>query len=298
MGFSLLTALLFAWSVTCARQSTRHHGADLANLGRILVAFAALGSWVLLSGREPIAPGWAWLVLSGALGLGIGDIALFHALPRIGPGLTILLMQCLAAPFALVIEYLMLGTTLSWAQAGAAGVILGGVALALGAPAEGDPAHRRAGIALAVLAALGQACGAVSTPLAKAACLAASHPVPDGISQGFVRLLGGVPVIAAFVLWHARGRAGGLLGEVRRPYVALVALAWLLMNGLSGPSLGIACYQQALLDQPSAVVLSIVALTPVLALPMQWLTEGRRPGARSWAGAVIAATGVILLRLA
>ena len=42
MGFSLLTALLFAWSVTCARQSTRHHGADLANLGRILVAFAVL----------------------------------------------------------------------------------------------------------------------------------------------------------------------------------------------------------------------------------------------------------------
>ncbi len=298
MGFSLLTALLFAWSVTCARQSTRHHGADLANLGRILVALCVLGSWVLLSGREPIAPGWAWLVLSGALGLGIGDIALFHALPRIGPGLTLLLMQCLAAPFALVIEYLMLGTTLSWAQAGAASVILGGVALALGAPAEGDPAQRRLGIALAILAALGQACGAVSTPLAKAACVAAQHPVPDGISQGFVRLLGGVPVILGFVLWRARSLPGGLLGEVRRPYLPWLALAWLVMNGLSGPSLGIACYQQALLDQPSALVLSLVALSPILALPMQGLTEGRRPGLRTWIGAAVAVGGVILLRLA
>ena len=298
MGFSLLTALLFAWSVTCARQSTRHHGADLANLGRILVAFLVLGAWVLLSGREPIAPGWAWLVLSGALGLGIGDIALFHALPRIGPGLTLLLMQCLAAPFALVIEYLMLGTTLSWAQAGAAAVILGGVALALGAPAEGDPSQRRLGIALAILAALGQACGAVSTPLAKAACLAAQHPVPDGISQGLVRLLGGVPVILGFVLWRARSLPGGLLGEVRRPYLAWLALPWLVMNGLSGPSLGIACYQQALLDQPSALVLSLVALSPILALPMQWLTEGRRPGLRTWIGAAVAVGGVILLRLA
>jgi len=297
MGFSLLTALLFAWSVTCARQSTRHHGADLANLGRIAVALAVLGAWVLLSGREPIAPGWAWLVLSGALGLGIGDIALFHALPRIGPGLTILLMQCLAAPFALLIEYLMLGTTLSWAQAGAASVILGGVVLALGAPAEGDPSLRRSGVALAILAALGQACGAVSTPLAKAACLAAEHPVPDGISQGFVRLLGGVPVILAFVLWRARGRPGGLLGEVSRPYLPWLALAWLVMNGLSGPSLGIACYQQALLDKPSALVLSLVALTPILALPMQWATEGRRPAARSWLGAGVAVAGVVLLGL-
>lgn len=298
MGFSLLTALLFAWSVTCARQSTRHHGADLANLGRIVVGFAALGLWVLLSGREPIAPGWAWLVLSGALGLGIGDIALFHALPRIGPGLTILLMQCLAAPFALVLEYGMLGTTLSWTQAGSAAVILAGVALALGAPAEGDPSGRRLGIALAVLAALGQACGAVSTPLAKAACLAAHHPVPDGISQGFVRLLGGLPVVAAFALWRARGRSGGLFGEVRRPYLVGIAVAWMLMNGLSGPSLGIACYQQALLDQPSAIVLSLVALTPILALPMQWATEGRRPGGRTWAGAIVAVAGVILLRWA
>ena len=63
MIFSLLTALLFAGSVTAARQSTRYHGADLANLGRILVAFITLGSWVYFSGREPIAPGWAWLVL-------------------------------------------------------------------------------------------------------------------------------------------------------------------------------------------------------------------------------------------
>lgn len=297
MIFSLLTACLFAASVTCARQSTRYHGADLANLGRILVAFIVLGAWVYFSGREPIAPGWAWLVLSGALGLGLGDIALFHALTRIGPGLTILLMQCLAAPFALVLEYGALGTTLSWSQAGAAAVILSGVALAMGAPAEGDPAQRRLGITLAILAALGQACGAVSTPLAKAACLAVNHPVPDGISQGFVRLLGGVPIIVGFVLWRAHSFSA-LSNEVRRPYLLWVALGWLILNGVTGPSLGIACYQQALLDQPSAVVLSIVALTPILALPMQWVTEGKRPSGRTWLGACVGVFGVILLRWA
>jgi len=295
VAYALLTALLFAWSVTCARQSARHHGADLANLGRILIALLAMGLWVLMSGRQPVSPGWQWLVLSGALGLGVGDIALFRALPRIGPGLTILLMQCLAAPFALVIEYLALGTTLSWAQASASAIILGGVALALGAPPEGEPAGRRLGVALAVVAALGQACGAVSTPLAKAACLAAGSPVPDGISQGFMRLLGGVPIVLAFALWHARD-SGGLAAGITRPYAGSRAPAWMLMNGLAGPAVGVACYQQALVDLPSAIVLSVVAITPLLALPMQWAVEGRRPGWRVWLGGAVAVVGVVVLR--
>lgn len=295
MAYSLLAATLFAWSVTCARQSSRHHGSDLANLGRIGIALLVLACWVLLSGRSPVTPGWHWLVLSGAVGLGVGDIALFRALPLIGSGLVILVMQCLAAPFALVIEYLALGTTVTGAQAASACLIVAGVALALGAPPEGDPSGRRLGVALAVVAALGQACGAVSTPMAKAACVAAGHPVPDGVSQGFMRLLGGAPIVLAFALWHARAH-GGLLAHVPRPYVARRAPLWMLMNGLSGPCIGVVFYQQALVDIPSAIVLSVVATTPLLALPMQWAVEGRRPGWRAWVGGALAVAGVVALR--
>lgn len=296
MEYAFLTALLFAWSVSCARQSTRHHGPDVANAGRILVALAVMGAWVLLTDRHPVAPGWPWLVLSGALGLGLGDIALFNALPRIGPALTILLMQCLAAPFALALEYLLLGTTIRWAQAGAAAVILAGVAVALGAPPEGseDRRQRRIGVALGVLAAFGQACGAVSTPLAHHACDLAGGVMPDGVSQGLMRILGGVPIVLGFVLWQTRRT--GLLANVPRPYDRRRGLGWMIMNGLSGPGLGVACYQWALTTHPAAIVLSIVALTPIIALPMQWATEGRRPGRRAWIGGAIAVAGVVLLR--
>ena len=109
MDYALGAAFFYAWSVTCARRSSAHHGPDLANLGRLLVALVIVGLFVAFSGRHPFSAGWGWLLLGGVLGLGVGDIALFHALPRIGVGLTMLLTQCLAAPIALFLEYEILG---------------------------------------------------------------------------------------------------------------------------------------------------------------------------------------------
>jgi drug/metabolite transporter (DMT)-like permease len=294
MDYALGAAFFYAWSVTCARRSSAHHGPDLANLGRLMVAIVVVGLFVLLSGRHPFCAGWGWLILGGVLGLGIGDIALFHALPRIGVGLTMLLTQCLAAPIALLLEYEALGLSPNGAQMLAALVILIGVGVALGAPAEGDPADRRTGVWLGLLSAFGQACGAVSTPMAAEACRQAGETIPDGFAQAFVRLLGGVPLVILFVLWMSR--KDGLLAKVRRPYAFATAPWWMLMNGIAGPALGVACYQWALTLHPAALVLSVVALTPLFGLTMQWAVEGQRPSWRLWVGGAIAIGGVILLR--
>lgn len=294
MEYALGAAFFYAWSVTCARRSSAHHGPDLANLGRLLIAVIVIGLFVAFSDRHPFCAGWEWLILGGVLGLGIGDIALFHALPRIGVGLTMLLTQCLAAPFALILEYQALGHSPNGAQMLAALVILIGVGVALGAPAEGDPADRRTGVWLGVLSALGQACGAVSTPLTVEACKQAGETIPDGFAQAFVRLLGGLPVVLLFLLWASRKE--GLFAKIRRPYAFASAPWWMLMNGIAGPALGVACYQWALTQHPAALVLSVVALTPLIGLIMQWAIEGQRPSWRLWLGGAIAIIGVILLR--
>ena len=76
MDYALGAAFFYAWSVTCARRSSAHHGPDLANLGRLLVGILIVGLIVAFSGRHPFCAGWGWLILGGVLGLGIGDIAL------------------------------------------------------------------------------------------------------------------------------------------------------------------------------------------------------------------------------
>src|SRR5688572_14366350 len=128
---SLLTTVCFSLSVIFAARSARILGGSLANLSRLLLAAVLLGIWAHAFGGGLQGSGLPWFVLSGVIGFGLGDMALFGALARIGPRLSILLTQCLAAPIGAFAEWIWMGTALTPAEFGCAGVILGGVAIAL-----------------------------------------------------------------------------------------------------------------------------------------------------------------------
>ena len=60
MEYALGAAFFYAWSVTCARRSSAHHGPDLANLGRLVVAVIVVGLFVAA-------------LVADLVGLGVGD---------------------------------------------------------------------------------------------------------------------------------------------------------------------------------------------------------------------------------
>jgi drug/metabolite transporter (DMT)-like permease len=68
---------------------------------------------------------------------------------------------------------------------------------------------------------------------------------------------------------------------------------WILGNSLAGPALGVGCYQWALSGTPSGIVLPIVALTPLVVIPLAYVLEGERPSLRSLLGGLIAVAGTI-----
>ena len=157
-----ITTLFFSLSIVCAHRSTRFFGSLPANFWRLLIATFLLGLWAHTRGAGIGGRAFVWFFWSGCAGFGLGDVALFLALPRIGSRLTVLLTQCLAAPLAAVGEWLWLGTTLTTAQIGSGCIILLGVALAL-APRDGLQRTRGAlltGVACGVVAAVGAATGA------------------------------------------------------------------------------------------------------------------------------------------
>src|SRR6185503_19732228 len=203
---AFLTTILFSISAVCAQRTSRTLDDVEANFWRLLLATVLLGLWAHIAGQGISGKAFPLFLLSGLLGFGIGDMALYQALPKLGSRLSILLVHCIAAPVAAATEWLWLGTPMSGAQMIGAALILSGVALAL-APGRHLQISRRDfwfGTALGVVAAIGQGMGVVVSRHAYHVAERAGKPV-EGISGGltaaYQRILAGVVVAAGFFLW-------------------------------------------------------------------------------------------------
>lgn len=308
MIFAFAATALFAVSVIAASRSVRLLGSNAANFWRLLVAAVLLGIWAHLFGCGFGGGAFGWFFISGVIGFGVGDLALFQALPRLGPRLSSLMINCLAAPFGAITEFLWLDTRLSSLQLLGSVVILIGVGLALapdtkdGAPANEDDGSRSrlAGILYGVLAGFGQGLGAVISRRAFALAAAAGGNV-DGGTAAYQRILGGVSVAFLFYgISSARRllRTGSKPGSPHGGAPARRAALWVTLNALAGPAIGVAFYQLALKSTPSGLVLPITATTPLLVVPWTYWMDGDRPSPRSMIGAILAVAGVVVLVLA
>ena len=84
--------------------------------GGFSVAFFFLAGWAYTFGQGTSGDSFPLFLWSGIIGIGVGDVALFQALPRLGSRVTVLLIQCLSTPLAALIEWLWLGTKLTGVQ--------------------------------------------------------------------------------------------------------------------------------------------------------------------------------------
>ena len=303
---ALLTTIFFSISAVCAQRTSKVLGGVEANFWRVLLATALLALWAHTFGQGLIGKALPMFLLSGFLGFGLGDIALYQALPRLGSRLSILIVHCLAAPFAAATEWLWLGTKMSGMEMGGAALILGGVALAL-APGKHLEIPKRVfwiGVAYGVVAALGQGMGAVFSGHASRVDAAAGTPV-DGGTAAYQRILAGLAVAMVFWLGMKLKMTGRTLFKVQSSEFKVQSSEapppiwpWVVVNALSDPAIGVACYQWALMTEKSGVVLPIVALTPLVIIPFSRYVEGERPTKRSLVGGLVAVAGVVVLRMA
>jgi drug/metabolite transporter (DMT)-like permease len=299
---AFLTTVLFAISAVSANRMAKILGGIEANFWRITLATLLLGLWAHSFGRGLSGDAFPFFLLSGCVGFGIGDLALYQALPRIGSRLSIMLVHCLAAVFAAVTEWIWLGTKLSPLQMIWSATILAGVSLAL-APSkhlELTPRVLTTGILYGIGAAFGQGFGAVLSRKAYQVADLAREPI-DGMSAAYQRILAGWVVAAVSLILlkqHARWKnEGEALGEPRASKWSL-AWYWVVINAFAGPTLGVSCFQWALATTPTGIVLPIVATTPLVIIPFARVMEGEQPTTRSLIGGVIAVMGAAALVIA
>ena len=290
---ALGTTLFFALTAVFANRAAQQLGSTLANLYRLLLAAIILGVWAHVAGLGLGGGAFAWFFVSGLAGFGIGGVAMFQALPRLGSSLAMLIVQCGTVLVAAAVEWLWLGTRLTAPQIAFASLTLVGVVLGL-LPRSLPPAPRevlRAGISWAVVSAVGQGVGAVLRRKAFAAA-AAAHLRPDPATTAYQRALGGLVVAVLAVALTRAVQSEKARATLRATW------PWVLANALTGPVLGVTCYQWALSTTPAGIVQPIVATSPLATIPLAAWFERTWPRPLYFVGAVLAVVGVAGLYVA
>lgn len=284
---ALGTLLCFAVTPVFARRAALLLGSLRANFWRLAVATLLLGLWAHAVGRGTGGAAFGWFFLGGMVGFGLGGVAMFQSLPRIGSNLSTLIVQCGSALVAAFVEWQWLGTRLTPPQLACVAVTLAGIVLGLLPQSlpRVTPREWASGVAWALLSALGQGVGAVISRKAFATA-AAWHEAVDPGTAAYQRALGGLLV-------------GGLVVLLARKIATPTATAhgtrawpWVLANALTGPVLGVTFFQWALRTTPAGIVQPIVAAAPLLTIPFAAWLEQSRPRAVYYAGAALAVAGM------
>lgn len=301
MFAALCVPFLFACSAVTGQRVAVRLGAIWGNAVRLTLAALVLGLLVALFWPHSLrGETFFWFFVSGLIGFGIGDVALFLAYERIGSRLTVLLNLCLAPLFAMTMEWLWLGNGVTSAVLWCAGMILAGVIMAIRPGAKSrQKGERRGNFGVGVLAAItagfGQGTGAVISRKAEAVALDLGVQI-NGISAAFQRVLAGLLfalVVVAVLRWLLPRNVSKSWGN---PFDKQLA-PWLLGAALFGPVIGVSFFQWALQSMESGVVLAIVAMTPIVMMPLAAKTEGDHPSKLAILGAVVAVCGVVLLNI-
>ncbi len=283
LGAALLWALT---SVVYERIGQRIPPLGL-NLSKGMIAIAMLGLTLALRGNPvpEISASHVWLLmLSGVVGIGLGDTAYFETLRHLGARRA-LLLETLAPPITACLALIFLNEVLpAIAWLGIVLTILG-VAWVISERLPNRPAgsiNLERGISFGLLAALAQAVGAV---LSRAA-LAETNVSP--LWAALLRLVAGVLVL---LLWGLiRRQTGQWLKSLNSKRV----LGALILAAFGGTYLGIWLQQVGLKYAAAGIAQTLIATSPLFVLPVAaWM--GEVISMRAVLGVLIAVSGIALL---
>ncbi len=267
------------------------------NFGKCVAALGLFVATALVVGAigghvVPVASPRAtgWLLASGFVGLALGDGAYFQAIVTIGVRRALLLLST-APVFAAIGGALFLHEQLGAREWAAILMVMIGVGLVVyerdTVVADRAP-HRLtlAGVLFGAAAGLGQAAGSLMSRAAMAEGVTA-------LDAALVRLPAGV--MGILIIAALSRRLVGYTRSLRRPGV----MAAVAGSAAIGTYLGIWLSQFAIGHaQSTAVASTLLATSPIFALPLgKWLNADRITP-RALAGTLVACGGLVLLTIA
>lgn len=285
---ALVTAICWSGSSISFAEATRRVGSVTINVLRLwIAAIFFLITIILLHFSIGIKSYQLfYLMLSGFIGLTLGDTFLFKAYQCLGARLTMLFMS-LSPAVSAIIAFYFLSESLSLLDLLGMIITITGIIFVVTERKTSESRNiLKSGYLFALLAAIGQG---ISLIFAK---FAFTEGEINGFIAAFIRIVAGIITLTPLAI---------LSGRFKNPITAMkkdkIAFKYTLLGSFLGPFLGITLSMIAIEFSKVGIAATIMALVPVLMLPLLKFFHKETISFRSLAGAIIAVTGVAILFL-
>jgi drug/metabolite transporter (DMT)-like permease len=287
---ALLTAFLWAGSSIAFASATARLGSFNINITRLLLAAVYLLILIPVAGFDigiSLKQG-VYLCISGVIGLSVGDTFLFKSYELIGARVTMLMMS-LAPAIAALLSYYFLHENISVTGIIGITITIAGIVLVV-LDREVNSFHKKrmisVGIIYAFIAAAGQGAGLV---LAKMA-------FQEGSINGFVatgfRIIASLILILPFAILTNRYKNPIKIFQSNH-----TALWQTIAGSFLGPFFGITFSLIAIANTSVGIASTIMAMVPILMLPLVKILYKEKLTVKAIVGAFIAVGGVAVLFL-
>lgn len=288
--FALAAALLWAIAGLLSVAPAQHLGTFAYSRWRMGSTSLILSSIAWFSGgwssvaSDALPP----MMLSGLIGIFIGDTALFACLNRMGPRQSGLLFSCHSV-FSAVLGYFIFSENMTSLELLGATLVFAGVLTAIFFGRRGHNTNRLdqvkgklwVGIALGLTAALCQALGGIiAKPIMQTSI--------DPMSASAIRMS------TAFAAHSLLFLSGYRLARATHT-MTLKVFSITVINGLLGMAVGMTLILYALREGNVGMVALLSSTTPIMLLPILWIYTKQRPNRYAWLGACLAVCGTSLL---
>lgn len=288
---ALATACCWTISGLAFQTAGRRVGSLPVNLIRLVIGFFLLGAFTWATRGAPLPTDasshtWLWLSLSGLAGFTIGDLCLFRAFVVLGARISMLLMT-LVPIFTTIFGFLVMREVLTPMElAGMALTIVGVSSVVLERRRDANGLVERlplSGILLGLGGAVGQALGLVLAKFGMGSY--------DAFASTQIRVLAGLIGFAVvFTATHRWPRVRAALSNRR-------AMASTSIGAFFGPFLGVSLSLLAVQYTEAGVAATLMALAPVLIIPVSIVFYREHVAWPAAVGAAVAVCGSALLFL-
>ena len=228
---------------------------------------------------------WMYLVISGLIGIAIGDTSYFRSLQILGPRRS--LVVATSSPlFGACLGWLILGETIALAQMTGILVTISGIAFVVmdKQARQESPGHfpgsELAGVAFGLFAAFCQATGAAISKIAMQEC--------TPLEATIVRLV--AAVCFGVIFFRATGQLKPTLAALQDK----TNLRLLLPAAAMGTWMGIWCSQIGIKYTSVAIATMLMSTSPLFAIPLVRFFDGHKISARAIWGTLVAFAGIAL----